>query len=167
MEVSSDLTVRNIETFDELFSYCYQVASVVGLTIVHIFGFKYPPAMMLAKKCGITFQLTNIIRDVREDYELGRRYIPAEDLRQFGANVEQMENSVARVAMLRHEAARARQYYEESRPLVVLVDARALIEIYWRLFLRIEVSGFDVFERRIRLTAWEKVKVIVEAYFTK
>lgn len=171
--VSSDLEPRKIETFDELYKYCYQVASVVGLTIVHIFGFKDPQALVLAEKCGIAFQLTNIIRDVREDHELGRRYIPAENLRRFGANVEQIENTAAWVAVLRHEADKARHYYEESRPLVGMVDARsraslwALIEIYWRLFLRIEASGFAVFEKRIRLTAWEKVKVITEAYFKK
>ena len=171
--VSSDLVPRKIQTFDELYTYCYQVASVVGLVIVHIFGFKNPKALELAEKCGIAFQLTNIIRDVREDYELGRRYIPAADLERHGANVERLENSPAWVATLRAEAARALAYYEDSRPLVGLVDARsraslwALIEIYWRLFLRIEASGFDVFDRRIRLTAWEKVKVIVEAYFTK
>ena len=169
--VSSDLVARKIQTFDELYKYCYQVASVVGLTIVHIFGFKDPKALELAEKCGIAFQLTNIIRDVREDYELGRRYIPAEDLVANGAAVEHIENSAAWVATLRLEAGRARGYYEDSRPLVGMVDARsraslwALIEIYWRLFLRIEASGFAVFDKRIRLTTWEKLKVIVEAFF--
>ncbi len=65
--VSSDLEPRQIQTFDELYRYCYQVASVVGLTIIHIFGFESPEALPLAEKCGIAFQLTNILRDVRED----------------------------------------------------------------------------------------------------
>ena len=169
--VSSDLVPRKIQTFDELYKYCYQVASVVGLTIIHIFGFTDPKALVLAEKCGIAFQLTNIIRDVREDYELGRRYIPAQDLQEHGAAVDRIENSTAWVATLRQEADRARVYYEESRPLVAMVERRsraslwALIEIYWRLFLRIEASGFAVFDQRIRLTAFEKLRVIAEAFF--
>ena len=65
--VASDLNRRTIETFDELYQYCYRVASVVGLTTIHIFGFTSPEALPLAEKCGIAFQLTNILRDVRED----------------------------------------------------------------------------------------------------
>ncbi len=70
--VSSDLQSKQLQTFDELYRYCYQVASVVGLTIIHIFGFESPEALALAEKCGIAFQLTNILRDVREDRENGR-----------------------------------------------------------------------------------------------
>src|SRR5207302_8676451 len=70
--VSSDLEPRRIRTFDELYDYCYHVASVVGLTVIHIFGFENPEALQLAEKCGIAFQLTNILRDVREDAETGR-----------------------------------------------------------------------------------------------
>ena len=70
--VSSDLTPRKVESFEELYHYCYQVASVVGLTIIHIFGFEDPRAIVLAEKCGVAFQLTNIIRDVQEDWEAGR-----------------------------------------------------------------------------------------------
>ena len=79
--ISSDLEPRRLETFDELYKYCYQVASVVGLTIIHIFGFDTRSALPLAEKCGVAFQLTNILRDIREDAERGRIYLPAEDLR--------------------------------------------------------------------------------------
>ena len=82
--VASDLEPRRFETFDELYRYCYQVASVVGLTIIHIFGFDTRSALPLAEKCGVAFQLTNILRDIREDAERGRIYLPAEDLRRFG-----------------------------------------------------------------------------------
>ena len=81
--VSSDLEPRDIQTFDELYRYCYQVASVVGLTVVHIFGFESPRALELAEKCGIAFQLTNIIRDVKEDTARGRSYLPKEDRDRF------------------------------------------------------------------------------------
>src|SRR5438067_2280457 len=82
--VASDLEPRRMETFEELYRYCYQVASVVGLTIIHIFGFDTPSALPLAEKCGVAFQLTNILRDIGEDAERGRVYVPAEDLRRFG-----------------------------------------------------------------------------------
>jgi len=165
--VSSDLEQRQIQTFDELYRYCYQVASVVGLTILHIFGFESPEAPALAEKFGIAFQLTNILRDVREDLENGRVYIPAEDMLRFGAHLEKRDQNFAR--LMSFEAARARRYYDESRPLIELVHARsrpslgAIIEIYRRLLDRIERSNFDVLEKRIRVPAWEKLGILASA----
>src|SRR5436190_2255674 len=87
--VASDLEPRTIATFDELYRYCYQVASVVGLTTIHIFGFQSEAAKPLAEKCGVAFQMTNILRDIKEDAGLGRVYIPAEDLTRFGVTEKQ------------------------------------------------------------------------------
>ena len=165
--VSTDLESRQIQTFDELYRYCYQVASVVGLTILHIFGFESPEALKLAEKCGVAFQLTNILRDVREDLENGRVYIPAEDLLRFGANLKNRDAKFVR--LMSFEAERARSYYQGSRPLIDLVHRRsrpslwAIIEIYRRLLDRIERSNFDVLEKRIRLPAWEKLGILVSA----
>jgi 15-cis-phytoene synthase len=163
--VASDLTPRRIETFEELYRYCYQVASVVGLTTVHIFGFDAPSALPLAEKCGVAFQLTNILRDIREDAERGRVYLPAEDLRRFGVSEDDLRagnRSEPVLRLLRFEAERARRYYEESRPLLDLVHPRsrpsllALITIYSRLLDRIEETNYDVFSHRVRLAAIEK-----------
>src|SRR5437763_1163396 len=88
--VSSDTEPRRFETFDQLYAYCYQVASVVGLTIIHIFGFDTASALPLAEKCGVAFQLTNILRDIREDAERGRVYLPSEDLDRFGVTDEDL-----------------------------------------------------------------------------
>ena len=112
--VSSDLEPRQIQTFQELYDYCYHVASVVGLTIIHIFGFDDPRALQLAERCGVAFQLTNILRDVREDAEHGRVYLPAEDLARFGVNPEELAGaalSPALRSLLEFEAERARAYY--------------------------------------------------------
>ena len=161
--VTSDLEPRDIRTFDELYRYCYQVASVVGLTVTHIFGFESPRALELAEKCGIAFQLTNIIRDVREDEENGRCYLPVEDRERFASMRD----------LLAFEASRARAYYSESAPLVNLVNREsraslwALIEIYRRLLERIEESGFDVFTRRVRLSRVEKLAVVAEAFLRR
>jgi phytoene synthase len=170
--VSSDLEPRRLVHFDELYRYCYQVASVVGLTVVRIFGYRSEEALPLAEKCGIAFQLTNILRDIREDAERSRVYLPAEDLERFG--VDPAGFTVSRpgpnfVELMRFEAARARAYYRESRPLIGLVHPRsrpslwALIEIYRRLLERIEASGYDVLGRRIRVPPWEKLSIILRA----
>lgn len=170
--VASDLEPRQLETFDELYRYCYQVASVVGLTIIHIFGFDTRAALPLAEKCGVAFQLTNILRDIREDAARGRIYLPAEDLRRFGVTPEDFcagRRTDAFLQLLRFEGARARAYYNESLPLLDLIHHRsrrslwALITIYSRLLERIAASDYDVFSRRIRLRAVEKSWIVVRA----
>lgn len=165
--VSSDLQPRVISTFDELYRYCYQVASVVGLTIIHIFGFRGPEVLPLAEKCGIAFQITNILRDVKEDLQNGRVYLPAEDIRRFGADLT--VHNAAFAELMRFEAARARAYYDESAPLEQMVDPasrpslRALIEIYRRLLDRIENANYDVLSQRIRVPASQKLAILVRA----
>jgi phytoene synthase len=166
--VSSDLEPRRIQTFDELYGYCYHVASVVGLTIIHIFGFDSPDALKLAEKCGIAFQLTNILRDVREDAEKDRVYLPQEDLRRFHVT-KLTERSDRLRELLEFEAQRARQYYRESAPLLGMIhpgsrpSLRALIGIYSRLLDRIIASNYDVLERRIRVPTWEKIGILVRS----
>jgi 15-cis-phytoene synthase len=170
--VESDLEPRQIATFDELYRYCYQVASVVGLTIIHIFGFDTPSALPLAEKCGVAFQLTNILRDVREDAAMGRVYLPAEDMERFGvtgADLRDGNRSPAFLSLMRFEAGRAQAYYDESRPLLDLIHRRsrrslwALIEIYSGLLERIVAGNFDVFSRRVRLSALEKSWIVLRA----
>ena len=167
--VSLDLEPRHIQTFQELYDYCYHVASVVGLTIIHIFGFDDPAALSLAEKCGVAFQLTNILRDVREDAEHGRVYLPAEDLVRFGVKTTELSGAALSPALrglLEFEAERARAYYGEAQPLIKMVDRRsraslkALITIYSRLLDRIANSGYDVLGERVRVPAWEKIWIL-------
>lgn len=170
--VASDLEPRAIATFDELYQYCYRVASVVGLTTVHIFGFTSPDALPLAEKCGIAFQLTNILRDVREDAGLGRVYLPAEDLVRFGVSVDDLKNA-RRTEQFGHlmefETERARRYYRESAPLLDLIQAQsrpslwALIAIYSRLLDHLAESHYDVLVRRISLSSLEKTWIVLRA----
>jgi phytoene synthase len=170
--VSSDLEPREFTTFKDLYGYCYRVASVVGLSVIRIMGARGLEAMDLAEKCGVAFQLTNILRDVREDAERGRVYFPAEDMARFGVSREEVLGSGHGKAirdLMRFEAARARAYYRDSAPLIGMVDRRsrsslwALIEIYRRLLEKIETSGFEVFNGRIRLSAAEKCRVVARA----
>jgi 15-cis-phytoene synthase len=173
--IASDLEPRQIRTFDELYRYCYQVASVVGLTVIHIFGFDSVKALLLAERCGIAFQLTNILRDVREDAGLGRVYLPLEDLERFGVPAEQLQTGKEDERfrdLMRFEAARAHAYYKESAPLLDLIHPQsrrslwALRAIYLRLLARIEKANYAVLERRIRVPGRTKIGLLLRAFLT-
>jgi phytoene synthase len=174
--ITSDLEPREIRTFEELYKYCYQVASVVGLTIIHIFGFQSPRALLLAEKCGIAFQLTNILRDVREDAQLGRVYLPTEDLKQFGVSRQQLESGNEDGPfreLMRFEGRRARSYYQESAPLSKLISPKsraslwALRTIYMRLLANLEQSDYAVLNRRINVPTAAKVFILLRAFVTR
>ncbi len=162
------------QTFDDLYRYCYYVASVVGLVCIRIFGYKDPAAELLAEKTGIAFQLTNIIRDVKEDAIMGRVYIPVEDLDRFNHvpadfSAAHMKNGVQPqkyVPLLSFEAQRAREFYAAAAQLIPLIDEDsrgclwALVEIYRRLLDKITERQFNVFDKKVRLTMPEKLIVL-------
>jgi phytoene synthase len=161
-------------TFDDLYRYCYHVASVVGLVCIHIFGYKDPAAESLAEQTGVAFQLTNIIRDVKEDAAMGRVYIPAEDFARFqrtpaeltSANFKNGFSPSTFVPLLEFEAQRARQFYQAAEKLLPLIedDSRpclwALVEIYRRLLDKIAARNYNVFQEKVRLTVPEKLSVL-------
>jgi phytoene synthase len=167
-----DLTVGEYPTFDRLREYCYRVAGTVGLTCLHVFGFDDPHAPDLAEKLGIAFQLTNILRDVPKDYEMGRVYLPLEDLKQFGVRREALARGPMTPelrSLFEFEASRAWSYYREGVELIprVHADARAalwaLARIYSSLLRRIEARGCDVFAERARLSTPEKTAILLRA----
>ncbi len=174
--ILSDVEPQQMKTFDDLYRYCYQVASVVGLTIIHIFGFDSVRALLLAEKCGVAFQLTNILRDVREDAALGRVYLPLDDLARFGVTVEQLrsgqEDDCFR-KLMGYQAARAQAYYHESEPLIDLIHPKsrrslwALREIYLHLLARLEQAHFAVLRRRINVPTYTKVALLLRAFFRR
>lgn len=167
-------------TFEELQRYCYFVASVVGLVCIRIFGYQDAKAEILAEDCGLAFQLTNIIRDVKEDAGMGRIYLPEEDLTRFGLSPDQLapENLNSGEAMqlkpvLEFEAERARRYYESAKWLMELIeeDSRAalwvLVEIYSRLLNKIAARNYDVFSERVQLSFREKLKVLSRGFLQR
>lgn len=166
--VSSDLRESTKATYDDLYRYCYRVASVVGISVVSIFGGHTPEAHKLAEQCGVAVQLTNILRDVAEDAALGRIYLPQEDLARFGVNA--IADSPALRQLLRFEAARARELFTHARELPAHVQPRtrpclrALLGIYERLLDRIEAHQYDVFTTRIRLSGTEKLAALSRAF---
>jgi 15-cis-phytoene synthase len=167
-----DLDFFQYETFDDLYKYCFNVASAVGLVCLQIFGYNDEHARKYAEQCGIAFQLTNILRDIKEDVERGRIYLPMEDLRKFNYSPEELQRGVLddRFRQLMHfEAERAREYYRAARKLLPLVDKSSrpclwvMMEIYERLLNRIIQNRFDVFSQRVRLSGREKAAVVLRA----
>jgi phytoene synthase len=169
-----DLTLRTYPTFDRLREYCYRVAGTVGLTCTHVFGFHDPRALDLAEKLGLAFQLTNIIRDVHDDFALGRVYLPEEDLARYAVSPQDFGKSEATLGvreLLRFEADRAWQCYKEGSALFGLIDAESraalwlLVHTYSALLARIESLDFAVLGERVRLSKAEKMLFIAKARF--
>jgi 15-cis-phytoene synthase len=171
--VETDLRQRRWETFDALHEYCYRVASTVGLLCIEIFGYRRASAREYAVDLGIAFQLTNILRDVREDARRGRIYLPLDDLARFGVTEAELlagRYSPRLGALMAFECGRARAHYLRARGALApedrasLAAAEAMRRIYQRLLARIEAREFDVFGPRVTLPRWEKVGLALAAW---
>jgi phytoene synthase len=172
---SSSLVVQ-YRSFKDLYLYCYHVASVVGLVCIKIFGYRDPNAEHLAERCGIAFQLTNIIRDVKEDAGMGRVYIPLEDLQKFELMPADLQGTPDRArlrSLLAMEADRAREFYKSGHELIPLVSEDSqpalwvLVTIYQRLLEKIAQKQYDVFAGRVRLSTREKLSVLVKGFLKR
>ncbi len=167
--VSADLDPPQYQTFEDLYHYCYLVASTIGLICLHIFGFDSAEAPHYAEKLGVAFQLTNILRDLAEDARRGRLYLPAEDLARFGANRGDVEaGRLDRLrGLLAFEGERAEAYYREAAPLLDLVHPRSrpslwvLAAIYHGILGRMRARGYDVFRRRVGLSHAAKAGILM------
>jgi 15-cis-phytoene synthase len=169
-----DLSPRRYDTFQDTYDYCYHVASVVGLVCIHVFGFEDERAKEYAEANGIAFQLTNILRDLREDAQMGRVYLPQEDLRRFAYTEEDLRAGVendAFLALMRFEVERTCDYYRKAEPLLDLIhpDSRpclqAMRKIYRGILDRIVEQKYDVFTHRARVPTWKKLIIAGEAWW--
>lgn len=174
--VEMDVVGRSYETFDELVDYCRHVAGSIGRLSLGIFGTRDPAAATpLADALGVALQLTNILRDVREDLADGRVYLPAEDLAAAGVELVPgdtagLDPAAGRLAdLVRTEAARASDWYDEGLRLLPLLSGRsaaccaAMAGIYQRLLVRIAARPEQVLQRRLSLPPWEKALVSAQA----
>jgi phytoene synthase len=168
-----DLYQQRYQTFDDLYQYCYRVASITGLMCIEIFTYRSPRTREYAVNLGIALQLTNILRDIKEDAARGRIYLPQEDLERFGYPEEELHQDVVNGRfreLMRFECARARDYYQraarslpaEDRP--TLVAAQTMGKIYFRLLRQIEHVGYDVFHNRIRLHRPERFLIALSEW---
>ncbi len=167
--VLMDTAIKRYETFDELYVYCYRVASTVGLMSSEIFGYSKPETLEYAEALGIAMQLTNILRDVKEDAAMGRIYLPQEDLQRFNVMEKQIfENDFDAnfIELMKFQIARARDYYRQSEKGIPLLekDTRFTVllasRIYARILDEIERQNYDVFKRRAHTTFWQKLSMI-------
>jgi phytoene synthase len=160
-------------TFDDLYRYCYLVASVVGLVCIHIFGYSDPRAEKLAEETGIAFQLTNILRDVAEDAERNRVYLPLEDLATHGVSLDAFLHrapgappTAEEQALLAAIAQRAEKFYQSAQALLPLIDSESrpalwvLVSIYHELLQHIQRADYDVFSRRASLPMVQKLGIL-------
>ncbi len=171
--VEMDMVKSRFASFEELREYCYKVASVVGLVCIRIFGYDDPKAEEHAVDMGIAMQLTNILRDVKEDAERDRIYIPQDEMERY----EYTEAELARGALtegfrslMAHQAGRARGYFESSRALFPMIsaDARTCPKLmhatYSGILGRIEQADYDVFERRIGISTGTKLLLLARLW---
>lgn len=173
--VARDMEPVHIATFAELEDYCYHVAGAVGLCCLHIWGFASDEAIPCGIDCGMAFQLTNILRDIGEDLDRGRVYVPAEDLARFHIATDRLAGHCVDDAfqqMMQFEVQRARSYYDRAEALFDLVEPvgrpilRAMHDIYGGLLDEIERRRYDVFRRRVALPRWKKLWFVGRAWWT-
>jgi phytoene synthase len=171
--VEMDLSRKRYQTWQELRPYCYRVASALGLICIEIFGYSNPSAKLYAENLGLALQLTNILRDVREDAERGRIYLPLEDLARFNVSENEILGGVYSpnfVRLMDFEARRARELYalaqSELAPedRATLLTAEAMRLIYAALLERIINSNYRVLDRRHRLSAPHKLYLVGRAW---
>lgn len=166
--------LQTYSTFEDLYAYCYLVASVVGLVCIHIFGYTDARAEKLAEETGVAFQLTNVLRDVREDVERGRVYLPVEMMDDFGVSADRIRELSKGAAMGERERSllatlgiRAEEYYTSGKKLIPLLDrdSRAamwvLLTIYHRLLREIAGRKMDVFQARVTVSTGRKLWILV------
>jgi phytoene synthase len=167
-----DLFTARYQTFQELYQYCFRVASAVGLVCIQVFGYGQEKAKEYAEQCGIAFQLTNILRDLKEDAQMGRVYLPLEDLARFAYSSDDLRRGIVDERfhrLMEFETSRANEYYRRARPLLPLVHPEsrpalwAMMEIYQGILNKIRRNRFDVFQKRIRLTGPEKARIALKA----
>jgi phytoene synthase len=166
-----DQTIMRYETPDDLYRYCYRVASVVGLVSLRVLGFTDPRAEIHGEALGIAFQLTNILRDVREDAGRGRIYLPLEELQRNGVKESDiLENrwSDGLHQALKEFAVRTQIYYQKAEPIFdcVTPEARSTLrimtEIYHGIFVELRRLDFRVFEHRARVPTWKKLWIVAK-----
>lgn len=171
--VESDLTTHRYQDFAELRQYCYRVASVVGLICLQIFGYRDDRAKDHAIDLGLAMQLTNICRDVKEDWEMGRIYLPQDELDKFGYSEAELASGVCNAAfteLMAFQVRRARKYFANGRQLLPYLTPSsracpaALGGIYGKVLDRIEAADYDVLNRRVSLSTAAKARVMAQAW---
>ena len=167
--MTMDLTVATYDTFDDLLEYMDGSAAVIGEMMLPLLEPSSAAAAPRARDLGIAFQLTNFLRDVNDDLDRGRVYLPQEDLRRFGVDPGERRVSVPWRELMRYEIARTREYYTSADLGIAYLPPasarciRAARRLYAAILDRIEASDYDVFTRRARVPTWRKALVVAQS----
>lgn len=171
-----DLRQCRYDTFEDLYDYCYHVASVIGLMCIEVFGYETEEAKRYAEKLGIAFQLTNILRDVKSDAERGRIYLPREDLDQFGYTEKDVLGSVYNenfISLMEFQCRRAERFYNEARDALASEDqpymlaAEIMGGTYWQILREIEKVHYDVYNHRVFLPRFRKLWIALSIWASR
>ena len=172
--VAMDIEFKPFETFDELYVYCYKVAAVVGLMTSEIFGYSDKRALEHAIELGIAMQLTNILRDIGEDVDRGRIYLPLEDLRRFNYSSEELMQKRMNdnfLNLMKFQVERARSYYRSSEKGIPMLEKRSRFGVaissvnYGNILTAIEKNQYDVFSKRAYRSLYQKISTIPTVWF--
>ena len=174
--VEMDLTIRRYETFQDLYAYCYRVASVVGLICLKVFGTRSEKADAYAINLGMAFQLTNILRDIGTDAQNNRIYLPQEDFVRFGYSEQDLfthKHNPAFIEFMKFQCTRAREYYAKARQILQTLpvsDRRSLIVaeimrgVYGRILDQIEAKNYQVFDERVSLHSFNRLLIAAKIW---
>jgi len=171
--VKMDISKKRYETFDELYPYCYRVASTVGLMSIEIFGYQYPEAREYAINLGIALQLTNILRDLSIDFASGRVYLPQEDLRRCGYSERDIHSQSVNLSfrdLVQFECDRVRRYFKTARSFLRVDDLRslypaeAMARVYERLLGSIEKDPKQLYLREVRPSSFSRLGIALDTW---
>jgi len=169
--VEMDLDIHRYQTFEDLYKYCYRVASAVGLCCIHLWGFNSEKALLPAESAGIALQLTNILRDIKEDYARGRIYLPQEDMVWFDYDETKLNNKVRDECffnLLDFQAKRAAKHYEQAQELTQYLDGNArgiflaMLHTYKAILDKMQKNNFDLFNDRVRIGTFQKLCLLAK-----
>jgi phytoene synthase len=172
--VKMDLTYKRYENFKDLYQFCYRVAGVVGVMMSHILGYKSNDALCYAEHLGAAMQLTNILRDVKEDKDMGRIYLPLEELKKFNLDYDDILNEVFDERMhkfMKYQVDRAKKYYSEANEGIELLTPNTQFaissasRIYRGILLKIEARNYNPFEGRVFVKISEKFSILIKEIF--
>lgn len=168
--VEMDVRLSRYKTFDDLYLFAYRVAGVVGIMMTYVLGYQTEDAFQSAEKLGIAMQLTNILRDVKEDIERGRIYLPQEEMRAFSLREPQIQSgtmSAEMREMMKFQVRRAHRYYEEAQPGIQLLEKNAQFaiyaasKIYRGILSKIEARGYNPFLERVHVPKTQKLQILI------
>lgn len=169
--MAMDINNKTYKNFEELYGYCYRAAGIIGLIMLRIFGNNDTVTLVYAEKLGVAMQLTNILRDIKEDFNNSRFYIPQDEMQRFSVRESHIENGImdnAFIELMKFQIRRARQYYLECSDGIKIISGKRLRlvitmmkNLYYSILEEIENNNYDIFNKKVEVSNSKKIKIII------